>query len=49
MTKAELLAAVWMVNHPSEIADKDTIQGYVGQFDFLVKNFQSVIETLKDD
>lgn len=49
MNKAELLAAVWMANHPNEIADKNTLEGYVGQFDFLVQNFQSVIDSLKDD
>ena len=49
LDKAELLAAVWMANHPDEIAEKNTIEGYVRQFDFLVKNFQSVIETLEDN
>lgn len=49
MTKAELLAAVWMANHPDEISDKDTLAGYVQQFDFLVKNFQGVIDNLQDD
>jgi len=49
MSKAELLAAVWMANHPNDIADKDTIAGYVGQFDFLVKSFQGVIDNLQND
>lgn len=52
MDKAELLAAVWMINHPEEFKEPGktaTMQDYVQQFDFLAQNFQGIISSLDRD
>lgn len=49
MDSAEILAAVWMVNHAEDLAQNDNIEGYVRQFNVLVKNFRGTAEALKDD
>lgn len=52
MSKAELLAAVWMVNHPEDFREKGqqaTIEDYIQQFDFFVQNFQGIIGSLNNN
>lgn len=52
MDKAELLAAVWMINHPEEFKEPGgtaTLQDYVKQFDLLAQNFRGIISSLDRD
>lgn len=47
MTKAEILAAIWMSNH--DMRHNQTMEDYIRQYDELVRQFQAQIETLKND
>ena len=47
MEKAEILAALWMSNH--DMAHNATMADYIKQFDELAKQFQTQLDSLKND
>ena len=47
MSKAEILAAVWMANH--DMQHNQTMEDYIRQYNELVCQYQTKIDFLKDD
>lgn len=47
MTKAEVLAALWMSNH--DMQNNQTMEDYIRQYDELVRQFQAQLDRLKND
>lgn len=46
MRKAEIIAAIWMAKH--DPPNEDTLLEYIGQFDFLVKQVEALLESDND-
>lgn len=47
MSKAEILAAIWMANH--DMQHNQTMDDYIRQYNELVHQFQTEIDSLKDN
>lgn len=47
MSKAEIIAAIWMANH--DMSHNDTLPDYVHQFDDLVRQVEALLESGDDN